>query len=82
MSMEMTAMSTLAHNNAPCNETESAGWPLFPVETEIYILPDGRVIVADLPAELASLLTALGQSEGATAASCALGQPGASVCHE
>jgi len=33
---------------------------LLPVETEIYILPDGRVIVADLPAELASLLAALG----------------------
>jgi hypothetical protein len=32
----------------------------LPVETEIYILPDGRVIVADLPAELASLLAALG----------------------
>jgi hypothetical protein len=24
-------------------------WPLLPVETDIYILPDGRVIVADLP---------------------------------
>jgi len=35
-------------------------WPLLPVETEIYILPDGRVIVADLPAELAPLLAALG----------------------
>jgi hypothetical protein len=29
--------------------------PLFPVETEIYILPDGQVVVADLPAELAHL---------------------------
>jgi hypothetical protein len=32
----------------------------LPVETEIYILPDGRVIVADLPAELAELPVALG----------------------
>jgi hypothetical protein len=32
----------------------------LPVETEIYILPDGRVIVADLPAELTSMLAALG----------------------
>jgi len=40
--------------------SEAEAWPLLPVETEIYILPDGRVIVADLPAELASLLAALG----------------------
>jgi len=33
---------------------------LLPVETDIYILPDGRVIVADLPAELAARLPALG----------------------
>jgi hypothetical protein len=36
---------------------------LLPVETDIYILPDGRVIVADLPAELAARLPALGQVE-------------------
>jgi len=28
----------------------------MPVETEIYIMPDGRVIVADLPAELADMI--------------------------
>lgn len=35
----------------------------WPVETDIYILPDGRVIVADLPAELAGALARLGQVE-------------------
>jgi hypothetical protein len=28
----------------------------MPVETEIYILPTGEVVVADLPAELAARL--------------------------
>lgn len=42
------------------NETELQPWPLLPIETEIYILPDGRVVVADLPVELAPLLAALG----------------------
>lgn len=37
--------------------------PAFPTETEIYILPDGRVVVADLPAELVALIAALGQGE-------------------
>jgi len=40
-----------------------AAWPALPTETEIYILPDGRVVIADLPAELASLLSALGAAE-------------------
>jgi len=35
----------------------------LPTETEIYILPDGRVVIADLPAELAPLLAALGAAE-------------------
>lgn len=39
------------------------GWPQLPVETEIYILPDGRVVVADLPAELATILPRLGLVE-------------------
>lgn len=39
------------------------GWPGLPTETEIYILPDGRVIIADLPAELADLAAALGPTE-------------------
>lgn len=36
---------------------------VFPTETEIYILPDGRVIVADLPAELTALVEQLGEAE-------------------
>jgi len=28
--------------------------PSMPTETEIYILPNGEIIVADLPAELAT----------------------------
>jgi hypothetical protein len=35
-------------------------WPTLPTETEIYILPDGRVVIADLPQELADALAALG----------------------
>jgi hypothetical protein len=38
----------------------SAVEPLFPTETEIYILPDGQVLFADLPAELAELAAQLG----------------------
>jgi hypothetical protein len=39
---------------------DQAPFPALPTETEIYILPDGRVIVADLPLELAPLTQALG----------------------
>lgn len=35
-------------------------WPALPTETEIYILPDGRVVIADMPAELAPLAAQLG----------------------
>lgn len=55
--------------NATPQGTESvrgdsaADWPLLPTETEIYILPDGRVVIADLPAELAPLAAALGAVE-------------------
>lgn len=38
-------------------------WPALPTETDIYILPDGRVVIADLPAELAALAAALGATE-------------------
>ncbi len=48
--------------NPPRNSPEQAAG-LLPVETDIYILPDGRVIVADLPAELAARLPALGAVE-------------------
>lgn len=45
------------------NANGTADWPLLPTETEIYILPDGRVVIADLPAELAALAVALGAPE-------------------
>lgn len=35
----------------------------MPTETEIYILADGRVVVADLPAELAGMLRGIGAVE-------------------
>jgi hypothetical protein len=38
-------------------------WPQLPTETDIYILPDGRVVIADLPAELTALAAALGAVE-------------------
>ncbi len=49
--------------DAPHAETAAKAWPLLPVETDIYILPDGRVIIADLPGELATRLTQLGVVE-------------------
>jgi hypothetical protein len=36
-------------------------WPSLPTETEIYILPNGEIVVADLPAELAAHLAFLTQ---------------------
>ena len=35
-------------------------WPLLPIETEIYLLPDGRVVIADMPVELADMVVQLG----------------------
>ena len=66
-------MSTLPTTEGQSIETPSsegtqsangtADWPLLPTETEIYILPDGRVVIADLPAELAALAVTLGAPE-------------------
>jgi hypothetical protein len=40
-------------------------WPALPTETEIYILPNGEIVVADLPGELAAhLATLLPQNVG------------------
>ncbi len=36
--------------------------PIFPAETEIYILPNGQVVIADMPAELAHLPAAIGRA--------------------
>lgn len=44
----------------PTTEAPPVVWPTLPTETEIYILPDGRVVIADLPQELADALAALG----------------------
>ena len=38
-------------------------WAALPTETEIYILPDGEIVVADLPAELAAQLAQLTQTD-------------------
>lgn len=38
-------------------------WPALPTETEIYLLPDGRVVLADLPLELLAMATSLGSAE-------------------
>lgn len=43
-------------------EPESA-WPALPTETEIYILPNGEIVVADLPAELAAHIAQLMRTE-------------------
>jgi hypothetical protein len=44
-------------------DADDVAWPAMPTETEIYIMPDGRIIIADLPAELAPLLAELGAAE-------------------
>ena len=44
-------------------EAAADAFPALPTETEIYILPDGRVVIADLPAELAGLAASLGAPE-------------------
>ena len=43
----------------------------FATETEIYLTPDGRIVIADLPAELVELLAAWGQVEP-----CEIGRQG------
>ncbi len=52
-----------ANGAAPPLGHGDEGWPSLPIETDIYILPDGRVVVADLPAELAAALPRLGAVE-------------------
>lgn len=42
------------------HEENPDAWPLMPTETDIYILPDGQVVIADLPAELSELVGKLG----------------------
>ena len=43
--------------SAECRENILAEeWLALPTETEIYILPNGEIVVADLPVELIHLL--------------------------
>lgn len=61
----MTAMST-SPSPAPyaheLHESASPAGMVFPVETDIYILPDGCVVIADLPADLAQPLSQVGHT--------------------
>lgn len=51
-----TSPSATPNAATPKPFTPDEAWPLLPVETEVYILPDGQVVIADLPAELAEHL--------------------------
>jgi hypothetical protein len=62
MSMKVTPILL-----SPRGETAPDTWPALPTETEIYILPNGQVVVADLPAELAPAIKELGVSLAETA---------------
>lgn len=44
-------------------EATPASSTRWPIETEVYILPDGQVVFADLPAELATRLEVIGPVE-------------------
>jgi hypothetical protein len=52
-----------ARHEAGQESAEVDAWPQLPTETDIYILPDGRVVIADLPAELNLIPSALGMVE-------------------
>lgn len=53
--VDSQAVESLAGNR----NVEALAWPLLPTETEIYLLPDGRVVIADMPIELLDLVTEL-----------------------
>lgn len=68
--MNVTRRRTLPSAQVKPLETSGAGadwaaaaaeWPSLPTETELYILPNGQIVIADLPIELQSLLTRLGR---------------------
>lgn len=46
-------------NPGKLQQTDQADGLEWPVETEIYILPGGEIVVADMPAELAHTLAHL-----------------------
>lgn len=49
----MTSESLLGGD---CEYSSAEAAVQLPTETEIYVLPDGQIVVADLPEELMSLL--------------------------
>ncbi len=55
----MSATQTPPSPSGKAEPPAPEAWPTLPVETEIYILPDGQVVIADLPAELTALLSVL-----------------------
>ena len=56
-----TTTSTMTHSSqSPANRIPEETAVAFPVETDIFIRPDGSVVIADLPQELESLLGLLG----------------------
>lgn len=60
-------MSSSANSPVSGSDPDPAvDWPLMPTETEIYILPDGQVVIADLPAELSDFVDLLGDVEPCT----------------
>ncbi|MEM7129717.1 MAG: hypothetical protein AAF702_25520 [Chloroflexota bacterium] len=58
--------TTLTLNDSVDRKNGTADLPvapftsLFPTETEIYLLPNGEIVVADMPAELAERLQKIG----------------------
>lgn len=55
-----TQIISMSETSNEAAQAADSPWPLLPTETEIYILPSGQVVFADLPAELAALATDLG----------------------
>ena len=58
----MPASPSTSPEAAPAGVADDV-WAALPTETDIYLLPDGRVVIADLPAELTDLAHALGRAE-------------------
>ena len=67
MNARQTPVSSSANKRtlptAGLSQEPAADWPLMPTETEIYIMPDGQVVFADLPVELSELVDQLGGVE-------------------
>ena len=59
------------------SKDSTSSWPALPTETEIYILPDGQIVIADLPTELAESLAHLAAFSGTKPAETA-----SVTCHD